>query len=157
MFNSSLIFTTFILSFFTGLAWYDWMQVETGVMKYWRANITLCIFFSSIILEGKTAGGQRNPIININILLPHKYFSGSYDVCVCSFFKASVTFFVEIAWMLVHCVWLSPGAGSRRSDFQTTESEKKGRGGGWWCRVRACGLRIGQQECRLGWGTIVMC
>lgn len=40
---------------------------------------TVCFQFS--VLEGRTAGRRRNPVININILLSHKYFSSRYG-CV---------------------------------------------------------------------------
>lgn len=149
MFNSSLAFTGFILSFWRDMTERKWKQV------WWSTEqpILHCRFFFSLLLEGITTGRQRNPVININILSSHEYFSGCYAVRVCSFFKGSLSFFVEIAWM-APCVWLPSGAGSRRSGFQTPEREKGwgGRRDSQWWRVKACGLRIGQQECRLGRG-----
>lgn len=142
MFNSSLTFTSFILFFsFTGLAQYDWMQVETGMMQYWTASVTLWGVFL-VILEGITAGRQRNPVININILSPHKYFSGCYDVRVCSFFKGSVTSFVEIAWMVVPRMWLPSGTLEQGDQtFKRRQRERKRdeaeAGCSWWRRVKA--------------------
>lgn len=61
----------------------------------------------------------------INIPPSHKYFIGCCIVRVCSVFKGSLTFFVEVAWMIVLNVWLPC---SKRSDFQTIKGEK-GQGG----------------------------
>lgn len=79
MFNSSLTFTSFYSSFFfsyrLSMIWLNASGNRYDAILN-RQYYSMC--FSSVILAGITADRQRNPVININILSSHKYFSGCY-------------------------------------------------------------------------------
>lgn len=75
----------------------------------------------SVVLKGRTAGRQRNPVININTLLSHKYFSGCYG-CV-HFLKDQQLSLLKLPGCSFPARGFLPalGAGNQR---ETTERKK---------------------------------